>query len=184
MKKIKLIVIFLLLSLVAVNIHAQQKADIQQIRKWYNETKKAIAFAQKHQREGALYCDVIEKNVHNASWRAIGWYNVKKQMWYNDQIDFLDNPREGLNMVIINVTRDVRKEYSEYLYYEGELVFMYYKDVLNEMRFYFKNGKLIKKIEKLGNDEETLTERDVQHNSEIYMNQYLSEVVSSMLEEK
>ncbi len=182
MKKISILTA--VISLLFANLQAQQQSDILNIRKWYNETKKDIAFAQKNQGEGTLYCDVIEKNVHNASWRAVGQYHIKKQMWYNDQMDFLDNPREGLNMVIINVTRSVREEYSEYLYHKGKLVFMYYKDALNEMRFYFKNGKLIKKLEKLGNDEEALTEKDAQRNSEIYMKQYLNEVVSSMLEEK
>ncbi len=176
-------IITIIILLLTTGVFAQEKAAIQQIRKWYNETKKEIVFAQEHPKEGILYCDIIEKNVHNASWRAVGVYHIKKQMWYNDQTDFLDNPRAGLSMVIINLERSIRKEYSEYLYHNGELVFVYYKDNLNELRFYFKSNKLIKKIEKLGNDEEALTERDVQHNAEIYMNQYLSDSVANMLEE-
>ncbi len=168
-------IITIIIVLVTTGVVAQEKADILQIRKWYNETKKEIAFAQEHPREGVLYCDVIEKNVHNASWRAIGEYHIKKQIWYNDQPDFLENPRTGLSMVIINLRRSVRKEYSEYLYHNGNLVFVYYKDNLNELHFYFKHNKLIKKIEELGNDEAALTEREAQHNAEIYMQQYLSD---------
>ncbi len=67
--------------------------------------------------------------------------------------------------------------YGEYLYHNGECVFAFYKDYLNEFRFYFKNDNLIKEIKgnKTGEGMYVPTVEDVKRNASVYMQQYLSD---------
>ncbi len=51
-------------------------------------------------------------------------------------------------MVIEKATISKQKIYSEYLYEKGELIFAFYKGKAQELRFYYKNGKLIKQLGK------------------------------------
>ncbi len=164
--KRKQIIAVALLSL-ATGMSAQQKADIQQIRKWYNETKNKIANNQKQRAQIPLICTVLENNAYNAQ----GAYHMKQQFWHN----FEDtDTRKGLEMVILNSNQNF---YAEYLYHKGKLVFAFFKDYLNEFRFYFKNGVLIKEVKgnKVGEGMFTITSKEVKRKASIYMQQYLSD---------
>ncbi len=168
-------ILLIIISLAFTSIEAQQKADIQQIRKWYNATKERIAFSKKNKLDGSLYCNLVEENVHGTSWRAVGTYHVKSRFWYNDQPDFLDNPRTGLEMVIINGKSAVLEYYMEYLFHNGKPVFVFYKAGSDELRYYFKGNKLIKQLGKCKEDMYMPTASQVQQNAEVFMKQYTSD---------
>ncbi len=171
----KTIILSVIISFAFTSINAQQNIDIQQIRKFYNATKERIEFSKKNKLEGNLYCDIIEKNVHGASWRAVGNFNIKSQFWYNDQPDFLDNPRTGLEMVIIDCEYSIVQYYKEYLFHNGQLVFVFYKNDKNELRYYFKDNKLIKQLGEFKEEMYMPTVQEVQNEAEVYMNQYLKD---------
>ncbi len=58
-KKISIFCAFIIIAFSSVQ--ADNKNDIKQIRKWYNATKKKIAYNQKSQ-NGSLYCNTLERN--------------------------------------------------------------------------------------------------------------------------
>ncbi len=173
MKKISILTV--IISFLFLNLQAQQQSDIQNIRKWYQTTKQSISFSKKNKSEGSLYCDIFEKNSNGASWPAVGNFHIKREFWYSNRPDFLDNPAEGLEMVIVNGERSAVKFYEEFLFHGGQLVFAFYKEGELELRYYFKNKKLIKKL----GDEEydsmyVLSEEGALELGDIYIKQYLS----------
>ncbi len=174
MKKVSIFLI--IISLFATNIKAQQQSDIQQIRNWYNSTKEKIAFSKKNKYESSLYCDIMERNVHGASWRAVGNYHSKTQFWYHEDPNLSDNECENkldcLKIIIDKTESSVNNYYSEYLYHKGQLVFVFYKKNDEQLRLYFKNKKLIKKLGKI--KEFAPTVEDMQKQSENYMITFLA----------
>ncbi len=157
-------ILLLLIGFVSTSIYAQQSTDIKQIKNWYYTTKKQIEYSKKNQ-NGVAYCNVIERNKH----RSMGTYYAEEQFWssFND-----DNTRLNLDMVIVN--RDF--SYYEYLYHDGQLVFVFCKDEYNQHRFYFKNKKLIKELRgtNVGEGMITPTAESLLQTSETYMQQHLS----------
>ncbi len=171
----KLSIILVLISFVFVNVQAQQQSDIKQIRKWYYATKNEISTSKKDKSDAELYCDITERNAHGASWRAVGNYNSKTQYWYSDDSQFMPDEYERrtcLKMVINNKTSSIHKYYSEYLYHDGQLVFVFYKINDDELRLYFKNNKLIKQIGKITDLHPNV--KNLQSIAEDYMKVYLS----------
>ncbi len=166
----------LIILLMLVSFSTQSQSHIQQIRKWYQEVKKEISFSQKYKFEGSLYCDITEKNINRASWRAVGTYYSKVQFWYNDDPSLMqdagENPRACLEMVIENTESSVNKYYIEYLYHNGELVFVFYKVNAEEMRFYYQNHKLIKQLGKIENYPPTA--KEMIEKSEQYMKSFFA----------
>ncbi len=158
-----------MMGILAINLQAQKQADIQQIRKWYNTTKKKIEFSKKS-KKSTLYCIILEKNAYNTE----GASYMKQQFWCNFEST---DTRAGLDMVIINADY----YYSEYLYHKGQLVFVFSKDEINEHRFYFKNSQLLKQISgnKVGEGMISPTPKSVLQNAEDYMHQYLSNFCTS-----
>ncbi len=172
MKKISIVIISILFA--ALNMQAQENADIQKIKSRYQEIKKAIAFSKKNKFEGSVYCDVLERNVNHASWPALGNFFLREELWYSEQPDFLDNPKSGLVMVIAKGEQSVEKYYSEYLFDNGKLVFVYYKNNTDELRYYFKNNNLINQLGNASNNVYTITPRAALQNADIYLHQYLA----------
>ncbi len=174
MKKTSILLI--IISLVATSIKAQQNTDIQQIRKWYNTTKEQIEYSKKNKFEGSLYCDVMERNVNGASWRAVGNFYAKTQFWYNDDPSLMEdegeNHRACLEMIIDKTEASADKYYSEYLYHSGQLVFVFYKQNDETIRLYFKNKKLIKQIGEI--KEYAPTVEDMQNQGENFMKTFLA----------
>lgn len=152
------ILISLICSLSFTILNAQSKHDIQHIRKVYQQAKEQIAFSIKNKFEGNLYCNTLEENVNNSSWRAVGTYNKKSQFWYNKDPSFSEslgeNPKACLQMVTEKAKISDRMYYKEYLFENGQLVFIYIKypseNLIKseELRLYFKNEKLIKQLGK------------------------------------
>ncbi len=173
----KIVILLILINLAFSNMQAQNNADIQQIKKWYYGVKDAISESKKNKFEGNLYCDITERNVNGASWRAVGNYYVKTQYWYNDDpglmIDDEKNPRKCLEMVIDNKEASVDKYYSEFLYHDGQLVFVFYKLNDESLRFYFKNKKLIKQIVDI-REEYAPTAESIKQQGENYMRIFLA----------
>ncbi len=169
-------ILLIIISLAFTSITAQNADDIKKIKKWYYTTKEQIKFSKHNKVESKLYCDIIENNVYNKYWRVVGKFHVKSQFWYNEQLpDQLDNPRTGLNMVIIDGTHGPITTYTEYLFHDGQLVFVFYKTNGGEIRYYFKDNKLIKQLGKF--EEEIIpTAKESQSNAETYMNKYLKGV--------
>ncbi len=171
MKKISILLV--LISFTFINLKAQQ--DIQQIRKWYYGTKEEISNSKKGDEYG-LYCDILSRNAHGASWRVVGNYSVKTQFWYNENPYFMqsvdEDPRACLDMVIENMESGPNNYYSEYLYHDGQLVFAFYKKNDEEIRFYFKNNKLIKQVGEPKNF--TIDYETIMYQSEEYMKTFLA----------
>ncbi len=172
MKRINILSILILL--ISVNVQAQSDINIQTIRKRYYEVKKEIKYSEKNKEEGSLYCDILERNVNGASWQAVGTFHLKQKFWYKSQDDFPDNPNSGLEMVIVNCERAAAKFYSEYLFHEGKLIFVFYKNENEELRYYFKNNKLIKQLGEYKENMYMLSADEALKNSKIYIKQYMS----------
>ncbi len=172
MKKISIIIV--LISFVFVNLQAQQQSDIEQIRKWYYATKNEISTSKKDKYDGSLYCDIIKRNVHKAFWEVVGDFSSNTEYWYNKDPNLMfenDNIRACLEMVIDNTQSGLFKYYSEYLYHDGQLVFAFYKVNDEEMRFYFKNNKLIKQTGEI--TDLPPSSQNIKANAEAYMKKYL-----------
>ncbi len=173
MKKLSILIIFV--SFLFTNAKAQQQSDIKQIRKWYYSTKNEISTSKKDKYEGSLYCDITRRNVHKAFWPVVGDFTSNTQYWYNDEPNLTfeddDNPRACLEMVINNTQSGLFKYYSEYLYHDGQLVFAFYKANDEEMRFYFKNNKLIKQTGEI--TDLPPTSQSIKATAETYMKKYL-----------
>ncbi len=159
-------ILTIIILLITIGISAQKKADIQQIRKWYGETKNKIANSQKQKTQTPLLCTVFERNAYKNE----GAFHLKQEFWHNFEEM---NTQQGLEMVILNAKKSF---YAEYLYHKGELVFVFFKDYLNEFRFYFKDDVLIKEVKgtKVGEGMFTMTSEEAKRNASIYMEQYLS----------
>ncbi len=171
MKKINTVLVIICFA--ALSMNAQQSSYIQSIKKWYKETKSNIAYSKKHKLEGSLYCDIIERNINRVSFPAVGVFHIKQELWYSTHPDNLDNPAEGLEMVIVNCERASLKYYEEYLFHNGQLVFSFYKEGDLELRYYFKNKKLIKKLEGSEYDNMyAMSEKSALQNAEVYIKQY------------
>ncbi len=151
LSKIIFIIVFTInLLVVATVTQSQDKSDIQHIRQVYKNIKADIAFSKENKFEGKLYCNILEENINNKPWQDIGISHSKIQFWYSGQPWLKnmpgDNPKEDLSMVIENSTIEKKKIYAEYLYENAELIFAFYKSKTEEVRFYYKNGKLIKQL--------------------------------------
>lgn len=138
---------FLILTLFSAN--AQNKADIQSIRNIYYKIKEDVSFSVKYKSEGRLYCNKIERNVNDMSWRAMGSYHKTTNLWYS--YNFSDEHKNfypKLEYVTVSEIESKLHYSVEYLFENEKLIFCYTKSEIGEFRFYFKNEKLIKEIKK------------------------------------
>lgn len=169
-------IIIALIALLPSSILAQQKEAILHIKKVYYELKEDIAFSREHKFEGRLYCNKLEENVNGKSWSGVGTYHSVIEYWYDDNPvlvdDYSENPQSCLKMVIENTVSADRKYYIEYLFDEGQLIFVYYKSPTNEMRFYANNNMPIKILGEFEEGEHTWDE--VTANANRHMQTFLS----------
>ncbi len=166
----KTIILLIITSIALTSIRAQKDADIKQIRKWYNATKENIKLSKKNRDDAVLYCDILKENVYGASFPVVGTFSLKSEFWYKPYSG--DNVRTCLDMVITKSTRSVVEAYSEYLFHNGHLVFVYYKSNLTELRYYFKNNNLIKQLGKCNDDHFCPSANDVRMKAEDYVSRY------------
>lgn len=130
--------------------------DVQKIKDHYYEVGKLIkecsGVKANQDSECSLYSDELQINKGGNSWRAVGNYNKKIVFWYNDDPDNCDGCEEvpGLPLLKVQITEIVSafKYYEEYLFLDGELIFLFKtsdnEDGNIEQRYYVANKKLIK----------------------------------------
>ncbi len=174
MKRITLTAVIIILTL--ITLQAQNISDIQEIRELYKQAKKDIAQSENKQGNSKLYCNRLIENVNNASWSAVGTYHYDIHYWYNDnplnRIKIGAPPHYCLQMVTINAKVSAREFYLEYLYSGEHICFAFYKSKTEEVRLYFKDGKLIKQVGKF--DKYTTDAEEIVKHSVTCMNTFLA----------
>ncbi len=156
-------------------ITAQNNSDIKHIKNVYYEVKKSIDFSIKHKYEGKLYCNVTQDNVNRRAWSDVGVYYSKIEYWYGSNPYMVDDEdvTSCLDMVIAKNQVAAVKYYVEYLFEKGQLIFVYYKMGDEEVRLYYKNKKLIKKIGDFKDKYYSYSEEEIQNKAKRYMYTFL-----------
>ena len=134
-----------------------QNDEIQSIRDHYYHVKTWInAFDPDSLEYNPYYHDIKIRNVNNSPWRAVGIYRDTIHYYYTDEMEAenmegnLENDNSwALAMVINSAQYAFNFEYCEYLYQNGELIFIYRRfldsnEELTEYRYYFVDDKLIR----------------------------------------
>ena len=131
---------------------AADDAAVAGIRKAYADTAAAISRALKGEENG-LYANELVVNSHNGSWRGSGNYSKKAVFWYADLPEFATaEGKKGesvLAKVEVTETAAAITRYSEFLFAEGELVFVFRRggsDGPGEERLYLKDGKVLLRL--------------------------------------
>lgn len=159
-------------------INGQGKVDIQHIRNKYKQVKTNVDLSTNKKKKSNFYCAVWENNVYAS---LLGKHS-KTQFWYN-QPPYISQetgkePRACLEMVIDKHSIDNGQlYYKEFLFDKGQLIFVYsryakHTKKAEELRLYFKNNKLIKKLGEQGvqvGDKESLI-----NEAEFKMKQFLA----------
>jgi uncharacterized protein YecT (DUF1311 family) len=131
---------------------AADDAAVAGIRKAYADTAAAIGRALKGG-EGGLYANELVLNSRNGSWRGSGNYAKKAVFWYADPPEFAvaqGKRREAvLAKVEVTETAAAITTYSEFLYLDGEPVFVFHRGGEGgpaEERTYFRGGRVIQRL--------------------------------------
>lgn len=150
MKKI----LFLVLAFCSFNsLHAQNTdADIKEIKNYYYKLKDNMKEASTAEYP-PYYVVKTEENVLKKSMPAVGDYYGTTEYWYEDG----EEGESGKDGVLVYKKSDfqiaARKEFSEYVFQEGKLIFCFIKTAGAEYRYYFKNDKLISFADKAGEED-------------------------------
>lgn len=172
-----IVFIFLLIAILG---HAQ---TVESIKKYYAEINKQIAASIKSY-EGGLYCNEVIVNKYKGSWRAVGNFQEKTMLWYNDDPHFADGSDPLIFLKKVNISSEASSgRYTyEYLYKEGKLVFCYYRDLYksgnksmdhdNTYRLYFNEEKIISfsqngnTVSKLSNEQNEIVEQTLKSSAQ------------------
>lgn len=145
--------LFLSISLLfIVNIAFAQDEDIKHIRKQYYDIVNQISESRKAGYEGTLYCNTMELNKFGKAWRAVGHFNEKVEIWYEDDPRHAEEekPENTLKMIVVTGESSAFGYYKEFLFEDGILIFAFNKfrneGNPQEFRYYFKDGKIIKRV--------------------------------------
>lgn len=148
------VILFLSCFLFATVIFSQEE-KIKEIRDLYAKTQENIAACLNPETASTsgLYCNELTVNSTNGSWRAVGNYLKTIKFWYTDDptLDGEDNDLMVLSKIEVNSNWAVgNKNYTEFLYNDGKLVFSFQKDASYayiekpfETRWYFADEKPI-----------------------------------------
>ena len=152
--------LLILLAIFSPFVVFGQNEAIKNIRERYQKATSAIKLAESGEQSG-LYCNTIEENKYNGSWRAVGLYNIKTEFWYDDQPGMLceeEGKGEACHLQFIKNTAQVSAGgwYTEYLFQDGKLLFVFMETEGAQYRFYWHNEKLIR----IQVDDEILTQSD------------------------
>lgn len=149
----KIISFLLLLISISSGLFAQTPPEIQKIRDHYNSVQEQIHHAELNPGESNFYLNELKENVHNGSWRAIGYYNRTLKFWYDDipgyicaeEIEeFGGDDACHLQFIVEEVHNGVGGWHAEYLFDNGVLMFAFLTDEMGERRYYWKDGKMIR----------------------------------------
>ncbi len=148
---ILLLIIFPFVTMAQEEIIKTIQEDYYHVKQWVNATDSDST------RYKPYYHDILFRNVDNGSWRAVGIFKDTTHYYYSDLMEAAmaeENTEEdetwALKMVIKSTQESMMFTYSEMLFQEGNLIFMYERfndyDGENsyEYRFYFNNMKLIR----------------------------------------
>ncbi len=92
-------------------------------------------------------------NSGNLSWRAVGGYQKTTTFWYTDEPYLADGAGKSVLKFISVKSEATYNENQEYLFEDGKLIFYFYhfdygEEDIQEYRFYFKDEKLIRYLQK------------------------------------
>lgn len=142
-----------LLSLIFLsfgNTALAQSGNLAEIRAHYQKiTQKIKATEDEPGMESALYCNKIEENVYDASWRAVGMYHRKLEYWYDDVPGMACEEVNGLEachlqMIRLTEQNGIGGYYAEFLFEDGVLVFCFMEHEGGQRRFYWEEGSLFR----------------------------------------
>lgn len=141
---------FLVMFLVPAAGRSADEHALRAIKALYGETAAAIALAQKGE-GGGLYSNELVINSRGGSWRAVGLYSQKAVFWYSDQPEFVAaegrKERAALAKVEVRETAAAVSTYTEFLYMDGEPVFVFRKESgggePGEERVYLKGDRVL-----------------------------------------
>lgn len=144
--------------------------DIKYIQDLYKQVKEGIEFSVKNGYRGSLYCNTLSENVYGKSYPAVGIFRRTLNLWYDGEAlsEEMDQISNHLQMIIERTECASHTYYAEYLFDDGKLIFAYCKGDL-EVRYYFKNNRLIKQIGHPGDFGEAYTQEDVCNNAKMYL---------------
>jgi len=148
--------IIILLIVLSFSSYAQND-EIQSIRDHYYHVKTWINVSDPDSLEfNPYYHDIKIRNVNNSPWRAVGIFRDTIHYYYSDEMEAeeMDGNTEhdnswALTMVITSTQYSMNFEYTEYLFSEGKLIFVFKRVVNSEeevtqYRYYFSGDKLIR----------------------------------------
>lgn len=174
---------FLLLLLFCTQVlQAQENKAIQRSNRIYSETQSDIKDCKILDFEDPLYCNKIVKNKYNnatlAQTKIALWYWDAPYIYEDEDEDEVDStlPKDCLTLVTENKQVGKKEYHTELLYDKGKLIFAYHKVKINttnyELKLYFENEKIIKKIGKTNKN--TYTEKQIIQLSKKYLKRFLS----------
>jgi hypothetical protein len=153
----------LLFSANALNLLAQNNAEVTKIRAVYKEVGDKILECQNAEEPEIcrLYLNSLTVNQHNSPWAAVGIYGAVRDFWFEQSRNPGENgPSYVLRKLNITSHRSARDQNEEYLFdSEGNLLFYFFKEKsrgeeeTTENRFYFKGDKLVEYTEKINEEE-------------------------------
>ncbi len=120
--------------------------EVRKIRLEYNSIKSKIETLQKEEYAGAFYCLHLTDNVYNKSYPASGTYIVDQYFYYDQG----EKRNWQLYMLVESSKISDVTIYTECMYQEGELAFVFTKsgyDDNMEKRLYLSGGKAIRYTE-------------------------------------
>lgn len=125
---------------------------MQEIRTHYANIDELVRECETDTENCGLYQNELVVNTAGQDWRAVGSYKKTVEFWYTDDPTKCDEcEKEGLSTLEKVIVREAGSTYTslrEYLYKQGELIFIYKKDDgeygLEEMRYYYSEGILIR----------------------------------------
>lgn len=152
------IAVFMLLGLSCAS--AQDSPEVREIRTAYNAFNTAIAACGNQSGDDfcGYYLNTLETNAHDGPWPDVGAYKSTQQFW-GEIVDVEAGDGLTLRKIVIHTTRSSRDETEEFFFdQQGHLQFYYFKMMAHEtigqeLRFYFKNGKLVDYKENVTADE-------------------------------
>ena len=145
-------IISALLLAFTLNTAFAQDEDVKYIKNQYYDIVNQITESRKQGYEGSLYCNTMELNKFGKAWRAVGLFNEKVEIWYDDDPRHEEDGKPGntLKMIVVTGESSVYTYYKEFLFDKGELIFSFSKfsaeNDSDELRLYFKGSKLIKRV--------------------------------------
>ncbi len=152
MLKYSITLLVFVLSLSSLKGQSDNEKTIRSIRMYYYQTKKEIKAAEESDFPD-YYLVRMEENLVKMPMPAVGEYFGTTDYWYRNDEENNAFGRDGI-LVFKNSTfqNAARKEYREFLFRDGKLVFCFLNIAGSEYRYYFKEDQLVSFVAKPGED--------------------------------